>query len=375
MRQNDSDPPITSTSDRGPARYFHGRTEILQDYNKFLLNSIRAKDGTILVIQGPPGAGKTALLHQCERIAKNQDWKTVEIDPPALWDPYVLRDSLPYRNIFRLISGTFRIGAGNGVSAEVNVNKSLLTIHKILQSGKRPLLLILDEAQMLGETNKPTGDQAKIASNVLKAIHNGKLGRPVILIAAGLGTTLDAFKSLGISRFAMRSCHELGALSKESERAVIHDWLIQEGGAKGDTTRWINAIAEHSHGWPQHILSYADPAAKYLQSNRHIMTEEGLVEILNVGHQFRLNYYEARVNGFTRQQRQIIASLITNPQQGEYLDKENVIYTLASKYGDKGSKKFFNEIVDTGILHMRSGGMYAVPIPSMRDWLVDNYAQ
>jgi len=172
------------------------------------------------------------------------------------------------------------------VSAEAGVNKSLLSIQKILQSADRPLLLILDEAQMLGGSNKPVGHHASVASNILRAIHNGKLGRSVVLLAAGLGTTKSALTSLRISRFDKKYNIELGPLSKESECAVIQDWLKKEGRAKGDPTAWIDSIANESHGWPQHILSYVDPAVEYLELNNDSMTEEGLKLILEKGRSF-----------------------------------------------------------------------------------------
>jgi len=238
------------------------------------------------LIQGASGSGKTALIGQCEKIAQKQDWKTVEIDAPALWDSNILRDALPNRNLLKMINWKAQFRYRDIVSAEAGVNKSLLSIQKILQSADRPLLLILDEAQMLGGSNKPVGHHASVASNILRAIHNGKLGRSVVLLAAGLGTTKSALTSLRISRFDKKYNIELGPLSKESECAVIQDWLKKEGRAKGDPTAWIDSIANESHGWPQHILSYVDPAVEYLELNNDSMTEEGLKLILEKGRSF-----------------------------------------------------------------------------------------
>ena len=52
----------------------------------------------------------------------------------------------------------------------------------ILRNGKDPLLLKLDEAQRIGTIISRTNvDQFAIATDVLNAIHNGELNRPVIL--------------------------------------------------------------------------------------------------------------------------------------------------------------------------------------------------
>lgn len=134
---------------------------------------------------------------------------------------------------------------------------------KILENVKKPLLLILGEAQTLAKANKPPNKELEgITANVLNAIHNGSLKSSVVLLAAGLGPTEEAFSSLGISRFKAGCFIELGALGKESECAVIHDWLVKDGGAKGDPTPWINEIAQKTSGWPQHISAYGDAASQ-----------------------------------------------------------------------------------------------------------------
>ena len=84
--------------------------------------------------------------------------------------------------------------------------------------------------------------------SVLKAIHNGKLSKPVILLAAGLGRTQEVFQTFGISRFDSSTFVELGALEKEAGVAVIRDWLTKEGGAVGDPTPWIMQLHKKRSG-------------------------------------------------------------------------------------------------------------------------------
>ncbi len=365
-------PPLTAAFDRGPAKYFHGRKEILSNFNELTERAVQAKSGTTFLIQGAPGAGKTALLEECEKMAKDQGWKTAKIDPPALWDPEALRDFLGLRK-FSITGGSLQLGPKNVASAAITVELTSRTIGKILRKGKQPLLLTLDEAQTLGTTSAPPSDQTRTVTNVLKAIHNGNLNYPVILMAAGLGTTVDAFESLGISRFSGKCFVELGALSKESERAVIHDWLKKDGGAKGDPEEWIDAIAQETHGWPQHILSYVEPAGRQLDAKKKAMTTEGLNAVLEAGRVFRSRYYERRADGISRKQRRSLAKLIADVPLGEGLDKEDIMASLAQEYGPDEAKKLFRKTLHRGILH-RHGGIYAVPIPSMQDWLVSNYA-
>ena len=85
-------------SDRGPAKYFHGRGAILEEVDALLDDARSHRDGTIFLIQGAPGAGKTALLAECVKRASEKGWKTASISTRALHDPSSLAKHLavPY---------------------------------------------------------------------------------------------------------------------------------------------------------------------------------------------------------------------------------------------------------------------------------------
>ncbi len=327
------------------------------------------------MIQGAPGAGKTALLDKLRLVAEDRKWKTAEIDAPALWDVKTLRESIPDRNILKKLSGKVNAGLPEVGSIEISVKDSAESIKKVLKSGRKPLLLILDEAQMLGGSNKPVGQQHTVAANVLKAIHNGRLGRPVILLAAGLGTTESAFNSLGISRFEGESLINLGRLDKDSEYKVIRDWLTEAGGAIDDPTPWIESISEQTHGWPQHIISYVKPATSYLKSNNHQMTDDGLRIVLEKGNEFRRNYYEARAHDIDVEQRQSLSISLAHVPLDGTTTRTSIIATLNEEYPPEVADNLFKQALEQGIIDKRKGGYYGVPIPSMQTWLIEEYGR
>ena len=248
------------------------------------------------------------------------------------------------------------------------------TVKTLLQEGEYPLLLTLDEAQILGKKDVLPPDQARIASSVLNAIHNGKLDKPVILLAAGLGTTLESFRSFGVSRFEGNTLVELGALGKEAERAVLQDWLKQDGGAKGDTTLWIDAITQETHGWPQHILSYVKPALYQLHADKKEMTAEGLNVVLETGRARRAAYYKQRAQGFPEEERQSLARLFSDIPIGKGVQLSKIMSSLIQDYSQDKAKTLFRRAVERGIIDER-GGRYVIPVPSMHDWLISNYAR
>ena len=85
---------------------------------------------------------------ESESVANVQGWDSVEIDPPALWDIDSLHEFFPTKNILKKIDAKVKAGVGM-ISVELATRGSTKTIKKTVRSGKRPLLLILDEAQML----------------------------------------------------------------------------------------------------------------------------------------------------------------------------------------------------------------------------------
>ena len=241
----------------------------------------------------------------------------------------------------------------------------------MLKDGEGALLLTLDEAQVLAK--RTPAEQKHRVTIILNAIHNGEVEMPVILIAAGLGATAAAFDSLGISRFDP-GCHiNLGPLSEGASRAVIQDWLIEEGRAKGDPMPWIDAIARETHGWPQHIMAYAWPALKQLKSTGGELTPEGLKTILKEGRRGRIRFYEARTQGLFKKERQCIARAVAGMEPDGNLDKDTIITSLRKEFSKDEAEGIFKRALHKGVLDAR-GDSYVIPIPSMHDWLVSNYA-
>ena len=374
MRKVQTHSPSAEAFDRGRAKYFHGREKILADFRDALWRAKHRDGGTTFLIQGAPGAGKTALLYKCKQLAEKRKWKVAQISSLAFWNHTELRSCLGSKGLWMLTGGSLQIGAGGFGKIGGTVNRESEAILKRIQSGKKPLLLTLDEAQILGMKDEFPADQINTVRHVLQYIHNGKLKRPVILIAAGLGTTKEAFGTLGISRFAKRCRVELGALGKEAERAVLHDWLTKDGNATGNTTAWIDAIAKETHGWPQHILSYIDPALDQLHADKGVMTADGLATVLEAGRALRTAYYRGRVERVTIKQRRSFAKLFANVAYGGGLEFEDIMMSLAQDHGTEKAEKIFRRAEEKGVI-IEKDGLYVVPIPSMHDWLVSNYAR
>lgn len=364
----------TATLERGEAKYFHGRGKILDNFKKLMDRAVKAKAGTTVVIQAAPGAGKTALLAECARIAEERRWQTTDIAPDEFFDPAelskALRLPLPAKRQETTTGGSIQVLHGESISEH-----HLPTTLDILESGREPLLLLLDEAQTIAAIMfRSRHDQFKSALKFVTAIHNGKIkNRPVVLIAAGLGATAEAFDSLGISRFDPGCEINLEPLSERSRRAVIETWLKKDGGVKGDPAEWVEAIAPQTHGWPQHIMAYVWTALTQLKLTDGELTPEGLETVLKEGRKGRITFYESRVAQFESRELCCIASAVADVPLGERINKEKVMDSLLQSFSEEKAEEIFERALHKGVFDRRKND-YVIPIPSMHDWLVFNYS-
>lgn len=363
--------PGHSAFDRRPTPHFRGRTSVLNKFRILRKRAMRGKEGTTFIIHGAPGAGKTALLDQCQKRAEKDDWNIVKLYTTALWNPDDLLHCLG-KSHTQITGLKGEIGVGAEALGHANigfdVQRTTRTMMKILQDGKKPLLLILDEAQALGYKDVVPSEMKGVVTSVLNKIHNGDLGKAAILLAGGLKTTLDAFEIFGISRTAMKCVEELGPLSEKSTRAIIYAWLTNEGGAKGDVTKWVGSITKESNGWPQHIVAYVESAIFHLMENGGHPTPTGLNEVLHEGRIERAEYYEQRVRRIEGGDVICLAKAILDLPAGKIFKKETVMSELESKHRAEKAEGIFCTFIEKGVI-AEDGRGYSIPISSMHDWL------
>ena len=367
--------PNPDLEDRGEAKYFHGRKGVLDSFQRRLKWAEQdPKKGTTFLIQAAPGAGKSALLHECARLAAIDGFAVAEVDPHKLLDPEVLHESIDtswmrWRRWLTHGSASVDVGV---FKAEVDLRGAAKTPLGVIEKGKRGLVLLLDEAQLMNDLAVGTGIPFIGAKALLTAIHNGRTGRPVMLIAAGLSATKRAFKDLGVSRFKDNCYVELGPLKEEAEREVIKDWLKKEGRAKGGSTPWVDAIMQKTHGWPQHVAAYAQAAALQVRKDRRKMTPQGLQAVLEVGEMKRMKFYKSRAEGLDEDHRMAIARAFASACEDQTQTRKEIITSLLQVAGEQDALEIFELALHNGVLDYRNG-RYAIPIPSMFDWFIDNY--
>ena len=380
-----------NSSDRGRAVFFHGRDQELSDFAAALEEAQVLKGGTIFLVQGPPGAGKTAFLHECRARIKSSEltWHAVRITSKMLHNPAALAKRLDVSYATRTSERkdtTTNVGVSVGFGTSVKHTKGISAettgddIEDVLREAslaRGGLVIVLDEAQnIVGEIGAGSPEWLT-AQRCLNQIHNGEIGAPVVLLAGGLGTTEGVFGTFGISRFPDDALHLLGALDNESARSVIRDWLVKSGGAPASHEylgQWIDTLASECFGWAQHIQRYAFVAAKWLLKNGHMPTSQVPPEVLSEGRWRREKYYLGRARGTIEQDRVSLANLLHRKGNDCTLSREDLVQTLLENRTREQAEEKFDHLLYKGMVAETPRGGYIVPIPSMQDWLIREYA-
>ena len=362
--------------DRGPARYFHGRLAIREVFSDLLAEATRDKGGTTFLIQGAPGAGKTALLHVLAEQAKKLKWRVARIYPSALQDPAKMATFLgmkPRHQIRRSIEG--RLPFIKAVMSSTRPDLSFVT--QVLHAAARRhqgLLLIMDEAQNI-EDLAVSSDMPGI-KHTLNAIHNGELDRPVVLLAGGLGQTSLAFDKLGISRFRGDCMINLGRLNSDSEQSVIRDWLMKSGQAQDDVNSWVVAIGQETDGWPQHIVSFAQPGGQAIRQCGGQLTSEGLAAVLHEGRKRKEEYYYGRVEWMDVEDQYVLGAFIAWRGKGATMSMRTLVkvFNTVDRARESTAESVVEMAIAKGVLAQSRDG-YTISIPSMEDWMISRFQQ
>ena len=285
---------LAEAGDRSAPVVFAGREDEFALLERAIRGVHNGEEGHTVVIQGVPGAGKTALLGEfaARLLARGADERNPVI-PVRL--AATAMDSKPAAIVEEIDSAFRDLNAsdwwrravdkatdgahflGNALFAaatrkplsEFTVASRapdslnlVLNDYASLRLGRRgTIALLVDEAQNLPDT--PT------VRRHLEALHvRGTGGSSVMLACFGLGNTVERLADLGLSRLATGHVRTVGALSGEDAREVVAGTLdvvfAQHTFADGPLDeqareQWIgvatDAIVGESGGFPHHLTN------------------------------------------------------------------------------------------------------------------------
>ena len=255
---------IRPTKAIGPAKHFVGRQAELAAFAEMRESASETAMPQLAVVQGPPGAGKTALLAETAARASEERFLVIEIPAASLDSADLLRarvvPQLARRDRWKDLIPDLNLGLPGGIAGSVSVGRpSPAAVSLLLDgldslsrrcgpsgSGPAGVLLLLDEAQRLTRRDEAAVDL------LLEALR-GRVGLRTMTILAGLPDTLDALDSPSLAR-ADRILG-LGPLRRTESVDLLGLWLT-DNGFSADSHEHLDEIAAHAQDWPEHLVHH-----------------------------------------------------------------------------------------------------------------------
>jgi len=366
--------PYPHLSDIGIAKHFHGRSHILTPLCEVLSKLKKAgRGGTTLLIEGPGGSGKIALLDQCWKMGASMGWIPIDLSYDSMWHPIELLAQIKGQEIHvrhRIHGRTLKDPVHRYSEMSARVKHLIEMMDRVLDGGSSPILLIRRKAHYINYDWAVPPSMASVVRHLFQRIESGDLGRPAVFIAAGNPLTRNSFKKAGY-RFPDENIKDIGWLSKDEERLIIRDWMIKDGKAKGPTTEWEDAIIKETHGFPLFTSSYAQHAADHLLTCQGVMTSNGLREVLATGRESKDFYFHHYAFAhIKRKYGGILLDCIHHASPNPYLHKPDIINALMVSGCDRlDAECVFARYVRYGAL-VKSKAGFSMPMQSMYHALV-----
>ena len=373
--------------------------------------------GQTVLVQGVPGAGKTALLNEFRRrLDGNDDVAVVDASPALLkaapcdmlaylsHDIPTRIDTDPDRRLTQKAKDLGLQAARLGVFRDQDMRSTLhhtlgidrdapldICLRRYAESVWRPgttVVLALDEAQNV--------DVEPGAKHRLGALHGGQHGVPVALFAFGLPDTGERFDALGVSRTSIGHVVALGPLQRGEGRLGIEATLdalgltlahpawrehLKSRKAADAWPTWraevADRLAEDAHDFPQHMHNAVRGLCAVLLErglDRFAPTRELLGAAVKRFHAHRAEYYAGRLGGLGYGHRRALARMAASMAATEKLDPNAVADALAPACRDGESAWDLQRMaVGRGVFQVDDDGLLQFAIHSLHTHLLDRY--
>ena len=433
LREQDQVPLDEFLADRDRAQltgrgtpFFSGREKEVQTFREMAnALSLGRQGNATLGVEGPPGAGKSALLSQfmeemrtlpnTERESRR--WLPVPINGARAECPSRIAQAVDEAIAKRLAEDCSKAAAPAAKEAAMKALSAFVgkeglrkvandlgklvriasdrgfTAAGVQLGGARPdedieavaarraafwrdwqIVLLIDEAQKISDTVPDA------VPGTLSSIHQGLAGAPISFCAFGLPGTWGALTESGVSRTSVAYDLLLTGLEAGESRMAVRrcfEWF----GVR-DADAWEEAVVARSGNWPQHLSVYLIGTLTLLKPGAEAGNAIGSVQgtslddALALGDKGREAFYARRMQGlreesasFERYALELAAMLHRASGQVESLD---VTHHLMSGLGlsDDTATQFRRAAQRSGLLSISQDSTCSIPIPSFAGYLL-----
>ena len=394
-------------SDRDHPMVFAGRDQEFELLDSAIYGTQRGGVGRTVVVQGVPGAGKTALLNE---HANRLSARGQEAQPPVIPVPLRPNDlDAPPAAIIEEIDRQYREFVAvdaRGARLDSAVNSAMLATRTLFASftkrdfseftpsarapaslpialdeyvsfrvGRKgsTIVLLVDEAQNLEDTQH--------VRRHLDALHGGIRGNTRMLLACfGLANTVERLRTLGLSRLANGHVRTIGPLSNEDARQVVigtlnvalSGYAFGQGSSDNvERERWIGkaagAILSESANFPHHLANGCRGLAEIVL-NEGVTTEPPALALRRKCAGYRTDYYNTRLLPWAPHT--IALSLAFGTSNEEWIPATALAQSLMASdnrglpVSQATAVKVMDELRDNGYVEERNG-LCRSAIPSL----------
>lgn len=324
---------------------------------------------TDLLFYGPRGNGKTTLLLEVERRARERGLRVEALAPPALDGVEKLVRDLQERTgrLKSQVTGVEFIGVGaTGVPGAPTENVARLLVSWVNAEPARPLVIVLDEVQMLPpEVGRPFFDAVQRAKS---------RATPFLMLAAGTPDAPRRLLRCGTYNERGFEFFPVGRLARKDTNAALSEPARNAGCPLAEDA--LPLLAEESQDYPYFIqwLGSAawDAAAASDSRIDRSAAQQGLTEFSSRSAQFyERRYQEAEARRVEPVLRPLAALL---SKHGGSLP-HSPLMELLRRFAAEDSIPFDDislrqELSDLGVLWSARPGIWEMGIPSFADYLL-----
>ena len=383
---------FSEPSDRERAPFFVGRAGEIEDIERALTRALRhahagqRSAGATRLIQGAPGAGKSALLAHLEETWTQASPRSPHVllvylgelaNPDRIAQAIAARLDPRRAERFRRTetrSGSIGIsGVGGAWAAETAPPAGFGALRDMFPPDRweRPLCLLVDEVQNLEPAQ----------AGIVRRLHEAVDGLPIVPVLAGLANAQHVLAKRGISRLSVGTVHMLGRLETgqpaESVRMMLERFRIDA--AEADAVRWAALLEELSDRWPQHLRNGMRALAEGLLASGGALAPVSKKAVLAGAEERRLDSYRARLSPEMHGSGLLLAAAMEAvPEEGlGYIEMLRAIEESSGTASGwrlpagMGPEAYLDHLVHRGALQDDGTGRLTSPIPSFRQFLIE----
>ncbi len=389
---------FTRDGDRGYTHIFVGREAELQLIGSRISklvdkrHSHRPGADLTVVVQGAPGAGKSALLEKIE-----EDWPLGEKGKPVAIRIAASALKLPMGELLAIISrqvnsdSAIRRTLASFRSISVNpagIANFTADMDSSQPGGKSltPIILLFDEIQSVLADGVLEQSRECLRDN-LELLHTGEHGVPIFPVYGGLANSADLLRMAGLTRLAMGSELTLPGFRDDEMNELMMRFVDKHlSSAKPSQAVigcWSEAFRRDSQGWPMHCRNFLIALCKEIREKDWQPHEANLDTVRMYAQQLRFMYYAQRMQGALDERFALVSRALEAMRRGAPKKRGQIVQLVAKAHQDSlgedsgwsplphgmTAEQAFDAMLHSGIVQKTGKGKFSCPIPSLASYI------